>query len=422
MKKTVALLSVLALLCSVLVGCSGGEESSSSEQEETGVLAVIQSLQDADLPIPYYIVYTEENDPNGDDNDYVEKGNFVDERVEAEYSKEQPESGSVEIFETPEDAEKRAEYLQGFSVLDSLQYQLVRDNVLLRLNNALTEEQVSEYAKAFGGELVAQPSDADHHQAYCYGERFNIHAGQLKDGMALTEASEIMGFQPETSGDTCVWFDEYSSSTVSAMLEDNVLKQVVFLNPDAEDAEDSEDEEKEEEESEASEEPESSEPDDEEEPVKDKEPAKDEGSSVTTSQKNALEKANDYLRFSAFSREGLIGQLEYEEFSYEDAVYAVDHCGADWNEQALEKAESYLKFSAFSASGLQEQLEFEKFTKEQASYGVKNCGADWMEQAVKKAESYLKYSSFSRDGLIDQLEFEGFTHEQAVYGAEQNGL
>ena len=86
----------------------------------------------------------------------------------------------MEIFETPEDAEKRAEYLQGFSVLDSLQYQLVRDNVLLRLNNALTEEQVSEYAKAFGGELVAQPSDAGHHQAYCYGERFNIHAGQLK--------------------------------------------------------------------------------------------------------------------------------------------------------------------------------------------------------------------------------------------------
>ncbi|MBQ3413354.1 Ltp family lipoprotein, partial [Candidatus Saccharibacteria bacterium] len=68
------------------------------------------------------------------------------------------------------------------------------------------------------------------------------------------------------------------------------------------------------------------------------------------------------------------------------------------------------------------QLEYEKFTHDQAVYGVDNCGADWNEQAVKKAASYLKYSSFSRDRLISQLEYEGFTHAQAVYGVTQNGL
>lgn len=88
---------------------------------------------------------------------------------------------------------------------------------------------------------------------------------------------------------------------------------------------------------------------------------------------------------------------------------------------ALKKAKSYLSHSAFSYSGLVKQLEFEKYTHEEAVYAVDNCGADWNEQAAKKAKSYLSHSSFSRDGLIDQLEYEGFTHEQAVYGVEQNG-
>lgn len=89
---------------------------------------------------------------------------------------------------------------------------------------------------------------------------------------------------------------------------------------------------------------------------------------------------------------------------------------------ALNKALSYLKYSSFSYTGLIEQLEYEKFSHEDAVYGVDNCGADWNEQAKKKAAEYLRYDSFSRDGLIDQLEYEGFTYEQAVYGVTQNGL
>lgn len=88
---------------------------------------------------------------------------------------------------------------------------------------------------------------------------------------------------------------------------------------------------------------------------------------------------------------------------------------------AVKKAKSYLEFSAFSHDGLVEQLEYEQFSHEEAVYGADHCGADWKEQAVKKAKSYLDFSSFSRDGLIEQLEYEKFTHEQAVYGAEQNG-
>lgn len=99
------------------------------------------------------------------------------------------------------------------------------------------------------------------------------------------------------------------------------------------------------------------------------------GKEPTVSQKNAVRSAESYIRHMAFSREGLISQLEYEKYSREDAEYAVDHITVDWNEQA-----------------------------------------------VKSAESYLRHMSFSREGLIDQLLYEGFTYEQAVYGVEQNGL
>lgn len=95
---------------------------------------------------------------------------------------------------------------------------------------------------------------------------------------------------------------------------------------------------------------------------------------TTIGQKNALREANSYLRTMPFSKNGLINQLEYEGYSHEDAVYAVERCGADWNEQA-----------------------------------------------ALQAASYLRTMPFSKDGLIEQLEYEGFTHEQAVYGVEQNG-
>ena len=152
--------------------------------------------------------------------------------------------------------------------------------------------------------------------------------------------------------------------------------------------------------------------------VPEKEPVE---SSGTVGQKNALSSAKSYLDYSAFSYEGLIEQLEYEKFSPEDAAYAADNCGADWNEQAVASAKSYLNYSAFSYKGLIGQLEYDKFTTEQATYGADNCNADWNEQAAASGKTYLDYSSFSRDSLIEQLEYDGFTSEQAIYGVESNG-
>ncbi len=97
------------------------------------------------------------------------------------------------------------------------------------------------------------------------------------------------------------------------------------------------------------------------------------------------------------------------------------HAPTTGERNAVEKAKSYLEIIAFSRKGLIEQLEYEKFLHEEAVYGADNCGADWNEQVAKKAKSYLELMAFSRGGLIEQLEYEGFTHEQAVYGVKQNG-
>ena len=93
-------------------------------------------------------------------------------------------------------------------------------------------------------------------------------------------------------------------------------------------------------------------------------------SKISVGKQNALRQANQYLNAMAFSYSGLIEQLEYEGYSTEDATYAVDHCGADWNDEAAKKAEEYLNTMSFSRSGLIEQLEYEGFTHDQAVYGV----------------------------------------------------
>jgi len=95
---------------------------------------------------------------------------------------------------------------------------------------------------------------------------------------------------------------------------------------------------------------------------------------ASVSQNNALKKATSYLNFMAFSREGLIAQVEYDQFTHADAVYAADNCGANWNEQAAKKAKEYLNFMAFSRDGLIAQLEYDQFTHQQAVYGVNANG------------------------------------------------
>ena len=91
-------------------------------------------------------------------------------------------------------------------------------------------------------------------------------------------------------------------------------------------------------------------------------------------------------------------------------------------ENAIETAENYLDFTAFSESGLIDQLKYEGYSTADARFAVNHISVNWNEQAAKSAKNYLEFSSFSRQGLIDQLEYEGFTHQQAIYGVNTTGL
>ena len=94
----------------------------------------------------------------------------------------------------------------------------------------------------------------------------------------------------------------------------------------------------------------------------------------TLSQKNAVSKAEDYLVLTAFSKSGLIEQLEFEGYSNADATYAVNKISVDWKEQAVLKGKDYLDFTSFSRSGLIEQLQFEGFSYEEANYAADTIG------------------------------------------------
>jgi host cell surface-exposed lipoprotein len=69
---------------------------------------------------------------------------------------------------------------------------------------------------------------------------------------------------------------------------------------------------------------------------------------MTTSQKNAVESATNYIELKAFSKKGLTRQLSSsagDDFPRADARFAVNHIHVDWNEQAVKSAREYLTCS-----------------------------------------------------------------------------
>lgn len=134
----------------------------------------------------------------------------------------------------------------------------------------------------------------------------------------------------------------------------------------------------------------------------------------------AVKEAEDYLKYSAFSRDGLIDQLVYEGFDEDEAAEAVDSLGVDWSEQAVRAAEEFIDFGGVSHDGLIDTLKYSGFSEEDATAAVDSLDVDWREQAVLSAKSYIEYTDMTDEAeLIDQLEFEGFSESDAEYGAKQ---
>lgn len=101
---------------------------------------------------------------------------------------------------------------------------------------------------------------------------------------------------------------------------------------------------------------------------------------VTLGMANAVEAAEEYLKYSAFSRQGLIDQLSSEYgsgFKLHEATWAVGQLRVNWNRQAVRAAKEYLEYSAFSRQGLIDQLSSpygSQFTLRQATHAVNKVG------------------------------------------------
>lgn len=106
-------------------------------------------------------------------------------------------------------------------------------------------------------------------------------------------------------------------------------------------------------------------------------------------------------------------------FSDQDALYAVNHCGADWNQYAVRAAKEYSEYayeeSSVSRLGLIERLSGvgqAGFTKTQAIYGVDHSGLDWDKQMVTQLVHTAEAYPMSRDKTKAALQKAKFTQTE----------
>ncbi len=128
--------------------------------------------------------------------------------------------------------------------------------------------------------------------------------------------------------------------------------------------------------------------------------------------KEALEQVKAMINSTdlVFSKQLIVNHLYDLTYTQVEVDYALnnsDYYNVDWKVKALNYAKQYLEYNIYSKQGLKEILEESLFIESEAQYAVDNCGANWNEQAVQMAEIYKGYVSLSRDELINQFSYRG---------------
>lgn len=97
---------------------------------------------------------------------------------------------------------------------------------------------------------------------------------------------------------------------------------------------------------------------------------------LTAQEEGACKMAANTLSGGAgTSRSTLIQTLEWQQFSEAEAILAVDHCNADWNQEAVESAKFYMQSTGASHSTMMQWLTtWQKFTDDQAEYACQEVG------------------------------------------------
>lgn len=105
----------------------------------------------------------------------------------------------------------------------------------------------------------------------------------------------------------------------------------------------------------------------------------------------------------------------------EDVVYAVAHCGADWNQEATESLDRLLYASFSKGTSYIYSVVYQKemgFTNEQIEYALNAMGEiDWEEQVRKKIKMYTgeDWTGISYPALLDRLVYShNFDYQMSV--------
>lgn len=141
------------------------------------------------------------------------------------------------------------------------------------------------------------------------------------------------------------------------------------------------------------------------------------------SQKEAVKQTKDYVKYDHASKANIIKQLvEWDDFSEEDAQYAVDHVKCNYKKAALKTAKEYYKNNHISKEAIQEQLtsEWDRFTEKEAQYAVKHLKVDYRKAALARAKELYKSSHLSKQAIYNALFSSDlrFTEEEAQYAVD----
>lgn len=223
-----------SLLFLILLSISG---LSACRKSEITTDDIIDQLESAEYPIGTIVTYTEESDPNellGRPNQYIAKVNFSDLRLEQQ-DEDEPIGGSIEIFENEEDCQDRAAYLKEISQESSFtEYNVLFDNILLRLNEEFTSGEAEAYVTAVQNiidgkdveECIINPEDTSSILVYFTDGLSDDEISQIGD--KLNDISGVMDAE-YTSADTAweeyakVYLGEENMELAEGFLEDNPL-------------------------------------------------------------------------------------------------------------------------------------------------------------------------------------------------------
>ena len=387
MKRVLSII-LISCVCLGLTGCGKKTLESASDifnelKKEESVSKYIEKSKD----------YTKKSDPNkamGKDNMYISKVSWGDTRI-TKNDDDKYNGASIEFFNNEKDAKLRADFLEYYNeqmlvvfskktygtyasfMHESNLYIYQKGNALITINTGMTEKGSNLYIDAFkklvdnvefkqtnvpSSDKVKKISkenkskiDEKIGEAKVKWENgLNALASEMDTKVVNLQSSLSEGDYKDVSSSLHNFDIPYFSEKYNGWKEIVENARITIENNKKEAEEKAEAERKA-----AAEQAEAE-------------------RKASLGRQNALSKANSYLRSSSFSYTRLIGQLEYEGFTNEQAVYAVDNCGADWNEQAALKAKSYMRSSSFSRQRLIEQLLYEGFSQDQAIYGVTSVG------------------------------------------------